>query len=155
MLTVWSSLSVAPDIKTSAIYYFVTAIVILLIAFDTYFILPLTVRSIYSSLELTCWSKEGFSLKVINYYSSLFITVLKLQLTILITWEFKLFLFPCCHFACTCKCMCIHPHMQAYEHFHIYIQISATYTWPIQSALFFFIMAGELSISIEKWHWDG
>lgn len=36
------AIALAPDIRTSAIYYFVTAIVVLLIAFDAYFILPLT-----------------------------------------------------------------------------------------------------------------
>ncbi|ESO95122.1 hypothetical protein LOTGIDRAFT_117641 [Lottia gigantea] len=36
------SISGAPNIRTAAIYYFVAAIVILLVAFDAYFILPLT-----------------------------------------------------------------------------------------------------------------
>lgn len=36
------AIALAPDIRTSAIYYFVTAIVVLLIAFDAYFILPLS-----------------------------------------------------------------------------------------------------------------
>lgn len=33
----------APDPRTQAIYYFVSAIAVLLIAFDAYFLLPLTV----------------------------------------------------------------------------------------------------------------
>ena len=33
----------APDPRTQAIYYFVCAIAVLLIAFDAYFLLPLTV----------------------------------------------------------------------------------------------------------------
>nr|KAG5699011.1 hypothetical protein BaRGS_025405 [Batillaria attramentaria] len=37
------AIALAPDIRTSAIYYFVTAIVVLLIAFDAYFILPLSI----------------------------------------------------------------------------------------------------------------
>lgn len=36
------AIALAPDIRTSAIYYFVTAIVVLLIAFDAYFVLPIT-----------------------------------------------------------------------------------------------------------------
>ncbi|XP_041369044.1 equilibrative nucleoside transporter 1-like [Gigantopelta aegis] len=36
------SLVVAPNVRTSAIYYFVTAILVLLIAFDAYYVLPLT-----------------------------------------------------------------------------------------------------------------
>lgn len=35
-------LALAPDPRTQAIYYFVTAIVILLVAFDAYFLLPVT-----------------------------------------------------------------------------------------------------------------
>ena len=36
--------TVAPNVRTSAIYYFVAAIFVLLIAFDAYYVLPLTVR---------------------------------------------------------------------------------------------------------------
>lgn len=36
------AIALAPDTRTSAIYYFVTAIVVLLIAFDAYFVLPVT-----------------------------------------------------------------------------------------------------------------
>ena len=50
---VFSLLSVAPDIRTSAIYYFVTAIVTLLIAFDAYFILPITVSAMIKDVCCT------------------------------------------------------------------------------------------------------
>lgn len=39
-----ASLTVAPNPKTAAIYYFTTALFILLACFDTYFALPLNVR---------------------------------------------------------------------------------------------------------------
>ena len=35
----------APNARTAAIYYFITALFILLACFDTYFALPLNVRS--------------------------------------------------------------------------------------------------------------
>lgn len=38
------SLTVAPNARTAAIYYFITALFILLACFDTYFALPLNVR---------------------------------------------------------------------------------------------------------------
>ena len=38
------ALLLAPNIRTSAIYYFITAIFVLLACFDTYFALPLNVR---------------------------------------------------------------------------------------------------------------
>lgn len=37
------SLSIAPDVRTAAIYYFTTALFVLLACFDTYFALPLNV----------------------------------------------------------------------------------------------------------------
>ena len=39
------ALLLAPNLRTSAIYYFITAIFILLACFDTYFALPLNVRT--------------------------------------------------------------------------------------------------------------
>ena len=39
------SIYMAPNPRTAAIYYFITALFILLACFDTYFALPLNVRS--------------------------------------------------------------------------------------------------------------
>lgn len=38
------SISVAPNPRTAAIYYFITALFVLLACFDTYFALPLNVK---------------------------------------------------------------------------------------------------------------
>ena len=39
------SISLAPNPRTAAIYYFITALFVLLACFDTYFALPLNVSS--------------------------------------------------------------------------------------------------------------
>lgn len=39
------AIAVAPNIRTSAIYYFITALFVLLACFDSYFALPLNVSS--------------------------------------------------------------------------------------------------------------
>lgn len=42
-----ASISIAPDARTAAIYYFTTALFVLLACFDTYFALPLNVSYFY------------------------------------------------------------------------------------------------------------
>ncbi len=38
------AIAVAPNVRTSAIYYFITALFVLLACFDTYFALPLNLK---------------------------------------------------------------------------------------------------------------
>lgn len=47
------SLAAAPNARTAAIYYFITALFVLLACFDTYFALPLNV-SMSVTYPLTC-----------------------------------------------------------------------------------------------------
>jgi len=42
-----ASISITPDARTAAIYYFTTALFVLLACFDTYFALPLNVSNLY------------------------------------------------------------------------------------------------------------
>jgi Nucleoside transporter len=49
------SLTVAPNARTAAIYYFITALFILLACFDTYFALPLNVRFLVQKKNYNIW----------------------------------------------------------------------------------------------------
>ncbi|XP_025095094.1 equilibrative nucleoside transporter 1-like isoform X2 [Pomacea canaliculata] len=95
------AIALAPDIKTSAIYYFVTAIVILLIAFDTYFILPLTkFYRHYKKIELLKRqrshkhaSKQTCAAQLRNYWK-IFKNIWVMALSIWFTFFVTLALFP-------------------------------------------------------------
>lgn len=47
------SSSMASSVRTAAIYYFITAMFVLLLCFDTYFALPLNVNMKWTSCEAT------------------------------------------------------------------------------------------------------
>jgi equilibrative nucleoside transporter 1/2/3 len=54
IITVW----ISPNPRTAAIYYFITALFILLACFDTYFALPLNVRFFSSDKKVNYYSQN-------------------------------------------------------------------------------------------------
>jgi len=55
---VMCDVSAAPDPRTCAIYYFLTAVFVLLVAFDTFFALPMLVSLALLSLMVVCTLME-------------------------------------------------------------------------------------------------
>lgn len=57
----------APNARTAAIYYFITALFILLACFDTYFALPLNVRTCFFFISYGFTSNEKQKNKKTHY----------------------------------------------------------------------------------------
>lgn len=55
----------APNARTAAIYYFITALFILLACFDTYFALPINVKITFFLLQILLKIKTNFLHKLL------------------------------------------------------------------------------------------
>ncbi|KAK7486251.1 hypothetical protein BaRGS_00022574 [Batillaria attramentaria] len=93
------AIALAPDIRTSAIYYFVTAIVVLLIAFDAYFILPLSkffrhFRTITKLKEQQMRHQNRNCCSMLSSYWKVFKEIWVLALSVWFVFFVSLALFP-------------------------------------------------------------